>query len=312
MNFFESAAQSKILIFNSAIFACRFHYPPKKVGKLPVSHRYNRLPLLSSDPGGVQQELAVQDLPACKSRNFYDSVKLSPGGVTFFVLCRPTYSERGNSFLKQSEGIGKSRFVCSALQDEKKYPIFAYLISLKPYIMETKKLSLWKSGLTYGIYLGLVLILYSVILYLAGQTFNKWLGYLSILIIIVGIIWAQLSFRKAQGDVMTYGQGVGLAAVMMIFAGVLSAIYTILLYKIIDPDLYDQSLLFYEEQATNSMMKRGLSDAQISQGLELSKRFQTPIFIALAALVNYIIYGVIVSLITSIFVKKNPMEEVVE
>jgi hypothetical protein len=38
----------------------------KKVGKLPVSHRYNCLPLLSSNPGGIQQELVVQDLPGAK------------------------------------------------------------------------------------------------------------------------------------------------------------------------------------------------------------------------------------------------------
>ena len=33
----------------------------KKAGKLPVSHRYNRLPLLRSHPGGVQEELIVGD-----------------------------------------------------------------------------------------------------------------------------------------------------------------------------------------------------------------------------------------------------------
>ncbi len=38
----------------------------KKVGKLPASHRYNRLPLLPSDPGGIQQELIAQDLPTHK------------------------------------------------------------------------------------------------------------------------------------------------------------------------------------------------------------------------------------------------------
>jgi len=42
----------------------------KKVGKLPVSHRYNRLPLLSSDPGGFQQELVAQDLPGAKVEIF--------------------------------------------------------------------------------------------------------------------------------------------------------------------------------------------------------------------------------------------------
>jgi len=40
------------------------------VGKLPVSHRYNRLPLLPSDSGGFQQELVAQDLPGAKVEKF--------------------------------------------------------------------------------------------------------------------------------------------------------------------------------------------------------------------------------------------------
>ena len=36
------------------------------MGKLLASHRYNQLPLLRSRPGGVHQELVVQDLPAAK------------------------------------------------------------------------------------------------------------------------------------------------------------------------------------------------------------------------------------------------------
>jgi len=40
------------------------------VGKLPVSHRYNRLPLLPSDSGGFQQELIAQDLPGAKVEKF--------------------------------------------------------------------------------------------------------------------------------------------------------------------------------------------------------------------------------------------------
>ena len=33
------------------------------MGKRSTSHRYNRLPLLRSRPGGIRQELVVQDLP---------------------------------------------------------------------------------------------------------------------------------------------------------------------------------------------------------------------------------------------------------
>jgi len=48
---------------------------PIKKGKLLISHRYNHLPLLPSDPGGVQQELVVQDLPAVKVQNFATTPK---------------------------------------------------------------------------------------------------------------------------------------------------------------------------------------------------------------------------------------------
>ncbi len=35
----------------------------EKKGKLSTSHRYDLLPLLPSDPGGIQRELVVYDFP---------------------------------------------------------------------------------------------------------------------------------------------------------------------------------------------------------------------------------------------------------
>ena len=39
-----------------------------------TSHRYNYLPLLPSDPGGVQQELVV---PICQAKDTIDSPQLA-------------------------------------------------------------------------------------------------------------------------------------------------------------------------------------------------------------------------------------------
>ena len=58
-----------LLFNNQALFT-------KKVGKLLISHRYNHLPLLPSGPGGVQQELVVQDLPHTKIRILGDASKI--------------------------------------------------------------------------------------------------------------------------------------------------------------------------------------------------------------------------------------------
>jgi hypothetical protein len=57
------------------------------VGKLPASHRYDHLPLLPSDPGGIQQELIVQDLPGAK----VEKKHLVPNKkVYLFYVCSKT------------------------------------------------------------------------------------------------------------------------------------------------------------------------------------------------------------------------------
>lgn len=47
----------------------------QKKGKLNISHRYNRIPLLPSGPGGVLQELVVYDLPGHKGKKIYSFAK---------------------------------------------------------------------------------------------------------------------------------------------------------------------------------------------------------------------------------------------
>jgi hypothetical protein len=47
----------------------RIGYQEKKKMANRTSHRYNRLPLLPSDPGGVQQELVV---PICRCKDTID------------------------------------------------------------------------------------------------------------------------------------------------------------------------------------------------------------------------------------------------
>ena len=61
----------------------------QKKGKLDISHRYNRIPLLSSDPGGVLQELVVYDLPGHKGRNFFIIPKLYCNRKCLFRHCVP-------------------------------------------------------------------------------------------------------------------------------------------------------------------------------------------------------------------------------
>lgn len=175
-----------------------------------------------------------------------------------------------------------------------------------------QKTSIWKSGLTLGVYLAIAVVLYSVVLYVTGLGFNKYAGYVSILILIVGVILIQLNYKKQQDGFLTYGQGVGVSVIAMISVGVISLVYTYLLYAVIDPDYYQQFLLFMEEQTTATLLERGMGEDQIQMSLDMQQKFQTPVILAGGALINSVIIGLIVSLITSIFIKKKPSDEVPE
>ncbi len=184
--------------------------------------------------------------------------------------------------------------------------------NLKKTIMEQKSTSIWKSALMPGVYLGIVLILYSVVLYVTGLSFNKSLGYVSIAIMVVGIVVIQINHKKQQGNILTYGQGVGIAVVAMVYTGIITMVYTYLIYAVIDPDFYQQFLLFMEEEATTKLIEKGMGEDQIQLALDMQQKFQSPVILAVGAAINSIFMGLIVSLISSIFIKKAPSDEVPE
>ena len=174
--------------------------------------------------------------------------------------------------------------------------------------MEQKPASLWKSSLTSGLYLGIVLILFSVILYVAGLSFETWAQYLTYPILIAGAVYAQLSYRKSLGGEMTYGQALGVGLMSIIFASVLSSIYAYVLYTVIDPSLLDQIRLMTEQR----IVEQGVPEEQLDTAMNIAMKFQTPGAMAVMGVLGGALIGLIISLITAIFTKKNPSDEVPE
>lgn len=174
--------------------------------------------------------------------------------------------------------------------------------------MEQKPTSLWKSSLTSGLYLGIVLILLSVILYVAGFTFETWAAYISYPILIAGAAYAQVSYRKSLGGEMTYGQALGVGLMSIVFASVLSSVYAYVLYTVIDPSLLDQVKLMTEQR----ILEQGVPEEQLDTAMNLAMKFQTPGALAVMGIFGGALIGLIISLITAIFTKKNPSDEVPE
>ncbi len=171
-----------------------------------------------------------------------------------------------------------------------------------------QKSTFWKSAMIYGLYLGIAITLYSVILYVAGQSQNKSLGYISFLLYAVGILLVQINYRnKELNGSISYGQAVGFGVAVMLFAGIITALYNIIIFSI-DPSLLTQIKAIQEE----AMLKQGMSEDQIETAMGIASKMMTPGWIAISGLLVSVFMGTIISLITSIFVKKQTNEDAFE
>lgn len=164
--------------------------------------------------------------------------------------------------------------------------------------MEQKVTPPWTKGLV----ISLILIVYGLVLYFTGQSMNKSLSWVQFIILIVGIIIADTGFAKQRNGNVTFGNvfahGFKTTAAII----VIMALYTFLAFKFLFPEMIDQIM----SQARTDMEKKGgMTEEQITQGIEMGKKFFMPFAIG-GIVLMFGICGAIGSLIGAGVAKKNP------
>lgn len=171
-----------------------------------------------------------------------------------------------------------------------------------------EKVNPWKANMTNGLILGLVGIMYSLVMYFMDLTFNPVQGY-AFIVIQIGLIYFLLkSYRDnfMHGQI-TYGQSLGAGMIIFLYSAILVAVYTYILYAFIDTGLVTKQLAFQEAE----MVKRGIPQATIDAGMAMQAKVLKPAIIAPLTILGSMFYGLIVSLLISIFIRKegNPLIE---
>lgn len=167
--------------------------------------------------------------------------------------------------------------------------------------MENKP-SLFQHTMTWGAITGIILIVFSLVLYLVHQSANRALGYLSYVLLIAGIIIGSIAYRdKALGGFISYKDAFVTGLLITIFAGILSSFFSFILIRYIDPSVMEQIIAKAEEK----MMSRGMSEDQVELAMEKTKEFMGSPLMVLIGLLSFAFIGTIISLITAAIVKKE-------
>jgi hypothetical protein len=173
--------------------------------------------------------------------------------------------------------------------------------------MEDKSSSPIKSAMTYGAIIGLSLVVYYVLLYLTDLTFSKSLGLIQYIVLCVGIYIGTKAFRdKELGGSIKYGKALVFGLVVSIFAGIIVVFFNFIMMRYIDPGLVDKNMAIVEETLQNGRFSRLIPPDQMDQALERARDSMTSVWSIPSGVFVFSLIGLILSLVTSAFLKKDP------
>ena len=158
-----------------------------------------------------------------------------------------------------------------------------------------------KHLMNWGGILGLMLIAFSLGLYLLDMTESKPAQWVSYALIAVMIFLASKAKRESLGGYLSYGQGLGVGTGVAFFASIMVAFYTFVFFSFIDPDMLEELILRTEDQ----MYEQGLPDDQVEMAMSMTRKFMMPGPMASMVVLSYTLVGFIVSLVTAAIVKKE-------
>lgn len=169
--------------------------------------------------------------------------------------------------------------------------------------MEENQKSSFKVALNYALITAAILIILDLVFYVLDVPSQSNIRIVTWLVYIGGIIWGQKIYRDVHsGGFATYGKTFSVGFTVGFFAALVVAIYTYIFIKFVDQIAITQAM----DAAEQKMIQAGnATDEQIEQGLKIAAKFTTPFMISIMALIFSTIGVTVISLITSIFIKKE-------
>lgn len=166
----------------------------------------------------------------------------------------------------------------------------------------------------YGLLTGLVLILLGLVFYLTGlqsfdqpQSSSSWIITIVNLVVLFGGLYLAIQQHRDQnlGGYITFGKGFTVGLLTSLVVAVVSAIWTIVFFTLVEPNATEMILEASKDQMAN---EQGMSDEQIEQAMTWASWMTSPSMMTVFALLGTVFQGLILSLIAGGVLAKRPPE----
>jgi hypothetical protein len=179
---------------------------------------------------------------------------------------------------------------------------------------EKETTSLFQHALKWGLIVGGISIALTCVIYAIDYALlANWKTGIVIFLMFIGLaIYGGINYRNEIGGYLPYGKAFQHGFILMAISGLISSVFMVLLYTVIDPELPEKLVKVGMENAQAMMESFGMPEDQMDKAMEdARKRTENQYTVSGTAMgygIGLIIYAVL-SLITALFVRKNePVE----
>jgi len=151
--------------------------------------------------------------------------------------------------------------------------------------MEEERVSPMQVAMKWGLYTGVILVIFDLILYLLGMKSadgSNPIQYLGFVLMIAMLVMGIKAYRDAN-NTMSYGQGLGTGVLTSLVAGLIVAVYTYLFMTVIAPEFMDSAMDAMRDQWED----QGLGDEEIEAAEGMVSMFMSPGIMSFLSILSY-------------------------
>lgn len=169
-------------------------------------------------------------------------------------------------------------------------------------------LSLKAAILQYGTLLGIISVVFGLMIYFLDMHYTQEtsIGIVSMVISISVIVLGQFNFRKENGGFMSLGDAIKLGLGIALISGIIGVTYQVLLVNVIDPNTIDKMMEVTQNKLIDDSPE--ITQEQLDQIIGMQKKFSTPGMMVAFGLIGSLFLGFIISFISGLILKRNPVE----
>jgi len=162
-----------------------------------------------------------------------------------------------------------------------------------------------KFSTSYGVLLGLIIIVIAVLMYVTGMidAEKQWPVYVYYAFFPIFIGYAVFEYRKKNNGFLSLKDAMKVGATVALIAGLVYGVYNLIYFYVLEPDTAQKVVEIAEQKMREQ--SPNMSDADVEQALGFVKRFSNPLFASAMYLLLSAMFGFFYGLISGAIFKRD-------